>query len=127
MKSIIPENFSNASTKEQLAFCLQVFCNLIYAIGITLIQMIDRLFESSQDPNSLINQTNIKQMEDVNASIQEQIKELRTRISWTMDYVQLANQNKDTKALDEFRKNLEKQFEEDPDEDANDDLNKDSN
>ena len=51
--------------------------------------------------------------------LENQIKELRTRISWTMDYVQLANQNTDTSALNEFRKNLEKQFDQDAD-DEND-------
>lgn len=48
-------------------------------------------------------------------TLENQLKELRTRISWTMDYVQLVKQNKDTRPLDEFRKNLEKQFDEDSD------------
>ena len=42
-----------------------------------------------------------------------------------MDYVQLVKQNKDTRPLDEFRKNLEKQFDEDSD-DQDDNQNSNS-
>lgn len=114
---IISENFENASIFDQLDFCLQLFCSLIYVFGkivIHLIKIIIALIKFPDQKNAP-DCTSIEKLEN-------QIKDLRTRISWTMDYVQLANQNKDTRALDEFRKNLEKQFDQDPD-DENDNNN----
>lgn len=108
--NIIPENFENASIFDQLDFCLQLFCSLIYVVGKIVIHLIKIIIALIKFPD----QKNAPSSTSI-AKLENQIKDLRTRISWTMDYVQLANQNKDTRALDEFRKSLEKTFDQEPD------------
>lgn len=99
----IPKDFEKASIFQQLDFCL------IYILGkivIHLIKILVGILKFTNQKNEL-SSTSIDKLEN-------QIKKLRIGIRWTMDYVQLSNQNKDTSALHEFRKNLEKQFNEDP-------------
>ena len=88
--------------------CIQSRIFGFLKIVINLIKIIISLIKFSDQKNKP-SSTSIEKLEN-------QIKELRTLISWTMNYVQLANQKKI--AVDEFRKNLEKQFDQNPENDS---------
>ena len=135
---IIPENYKNATVWEKLEYILQLFCSLIYVIGLLVIQIIRQLsewiainsskielFELSNTKHSsrVKKQQTVKQIEDLKQEeqkLKERIKHLNIQLGWTLDYIQLTKQGKDTSHLDKFREQLERAFY-DPDTDEPDD------
>ena len=92
------------------------------ATNIPKVEASSQLIETQQRVKQLQNQ--IEDLKQEEQKLKERIKHLNIQLGWTLDYIQLTKQGKDTSHLDKFREQLERAFyDPDTDEPENDQPN----